>query len=597
MLDRKDTNNLVSGIDVPALAQTSELRWQRLDSELEIPGVDNLRETARAGDTATYVGTERSSGQQVTVTVVTVAPLSADQLDRFRRDFRAAESLNGHPHVAMTHDAGLTGGQQPYLVSEYLPRDLASHLAVAGTIPAMEAAKFGAQVASALAAAHRVGLVHGRVAPDTIRLTDTVTAKLAGFPLGRQASPATIAARTASPYAAPEVRAGGPPGERSDIYSLAAVLRSTLSAQDAHPEGQLMRTLSRALAQDPSARYYSAQEFADELLAFVNRGRTVVLVDGGTALPPPSGPYAGLPPPAASEGKRRKGRIALFGVLGLLVLGGAAATALVLLRDDDSSSSADSAPDTTTTAATTTSVATTPVATTAAGPPVFPFTLEFDRSTGVGSLSGSVASPQAAVMLQFALASIVPQRTDTLKVDGTDSPASQAVIDDALLLIQAMQTNLVHGTLTYDGRFTIEGTYETEENRIAVMSAAEQASVRPEDISLQVSTVALPTTTPATTIAETTTTRRRRRATTTTGEPAATEPPTTETAAPTEAPPTEPPPTAPTPTEAPPTAAPTTVPDPSATTAPAATVPDTSAATTAPATPPSETSPAPGPTT
>jgi hypothetical protein len=114
-----------------------------------------------------------------------------------------------------------------------------------------------------LVALHRHGLVHGRMSPqDVVAIGDTL--KLGGGGLWRDAEPAAAARMWGDWYVAPEVRAGQPPTEAADVWSLAAIALQMVavvpaSSPDAakaaarrHP--QLAAVLVGAMSSDPGRR-------------------------------------------------------------------------------------------------------------------------------------------------------------------------------------------------------------------------------------------------------------------------------------------------------------------------------------------------------
>ncbi|MDQ4031787.1 MAG: serine/threonine protein kinase [Actinomycetota bacterium] len=161
---------------------------------------------------------------------------------RAMREGRIAARLQ-HPHAICVYDVALDGGSTgtgdrvvPWLVMEYLPsRSLATVLAEQGTLPPQEAARVGRQVAAALAAAHKAGIVHRDVKPGNILLGRNGTVKITDFGISRASWDATVT-RTGvlagtPAYFAPEVARGELPGPAGDVFSLGSTLYAAVEGQ------------------------------------------------------------------------------------------------------------------------------------------------------------------------------------------------------------------------------------------------------------------------------------------------------------------------------------------------------------------------------
>src|SRR4029077_4083220 len=85
---------------------------------------------------------------------------------------RAAGTL-GHPNIVESTDMGFTANHVPYIVFEYLEGTLLTDeiYRVRG-MPVRRVVKIAAQIASALSAAHRAGIVHRDLKSDNVFLTD-----------------------------------------------------------------------------------------------------------------------------------------------------------------------------------------------------------------------------------------------------------------------------------------------------------------------------------------------------------------------------------------------------------------------------------------
>ncbi len=133
-----------------------------------------------------------------------------------------------HPNAIVVFDIAEHNGD-PCLVMEYLEGpSLSTILAEEGTLPLGRVARIGEQVASALVAAHRAGIVHRDVKPGNILIDETGTAKITDFGISRAAGDMTLTATGliggTPAYLAPELARGADPVPSSDVFALGATL-------------------------------------------------------------------------------------------------------------------------------------------------------------------------------------------------------------------------------------------------------------------------------------------------------------------------------------------------------------------------------------
>ena len=188
-----------------------------------------------------------------------------------------------HPGVVQVYDYGQFGAERiPYLVTE--PAGVTSLATVMRTGPLEPAWVLSMirEVASALNAAHTLGLVHLHINPRNLLLVSGGAVKLTDFGSPYAAEPPTCT----SGYVAPERAQGTPPAPASDLYSLGAVAWECLtgkSLRTAPDEGSpqvprlpaavgagVAALVADLTAMDPAARATSARRVADragELLA------------------------------------------------------------------------------------------------------------------------------------------------------------------------------------------------------------------------------------------------------------------------------------------------------------------------------------------
>src|SRR6185503_5194511 len=105
--------------------------------------------------------------------------------ERFDREARAIAALN-HPHICTLHDVGDQNGTA-FLVMELVEGETLAARLQRGAMPLPDALKTAIEIASALDAAHRIGVVHRDLKPGNIILTKS-GAKLLDFGLAKTGS-------------------------------------------------------------------------------------------------------------------------------------------------------------------------------------------------------------------------------------------------------------------------------------------------------------------------------------------------------------------------------------------------------------------------
>ena len=148
-----------------------------------------------------------------------------EYIDMFLSEARAAASLV-HPNVVTIHTIGHDDGLH-YIEMEYvLGRSLQRFIESAGQPDPTQATNFMVQISSALAEAHRMGMIHRDLKPANVLVTSSAMAKLADFGLAKRVVGSGRSSRS-SPllsgtphYMAPELFDGQPADKRSDVYAM-----------------------------------------------------------------------------------------------------------------------------------------------------------------------------------------------------------------------------------------------------------------------------------------------------------------------------------------------------------------------------------------
>jgi len=210
--------------------------------------------------------------------------------ERLLTESELAASLE-HPNVVPIHDAGEVEGQLYIAMRHVEGTDLKSLLREEGALEPKRALALLTQVADALDAAHKRGLVHRDVKPSNVLLDSQEHVYLADFGLSRRLAdegiPGGQGFSLGTPaYVAPEQIEGGEVDGRADLYSLGCLLYECLTgevpfrrdselavlwahAQEEPPKASVRNpalpkaidaVVARAMAKEPDERYATGAE-------------------------------------------------------------------------------------------------------------------------------------------------------------------------------------------------------------------------------------------------------------------------------------------------------------------------------------------------
>ena len=283
----------------------------------EVPGYEILAELGRGGMGVVYEARQRALGRLVALKLVLDGgALGSEEASRLRVEAQAIAGLQ-HPNVVRLYEVGAHAGCS-YLALEYVQGVNLEAYCADRSMPPREAAALVETLARAVEHAHRSGILHRDLKPanilmqpreDAMASADLAAspraaafiAKIVDFGLARLRDGSGLThtgQMLGTPgYMAPEQVAGaaGTPGPGVDIYALGAILYRLIAGAPpfpaATPEEALRRQASdepaplrglqrstprdlevichKCLARDPSRRYASAQDVADELQHFL----------------------------------------------------------------------------------------------------------------------------------------------------------------------------------------------------------------------------------------------------------------------------------------------------------------------------------------
>jgi eukaryotic-like serine/threonine-protein kinase len=192
---------------------------------------------------------------------------------RFWREAQSAAALN-HPNVVQIYDQGRADDGRYYIAMEYVPGGSLKDLILRrGPIGPSEAARLASQVAEALHAAHRCGIVHRDIKPQNVLIGEAGEAKVADFGIALAASRTSTSGTNllfgTPSYMSPEQAMGERVGPESDLYSLGVVLYEMLTGTVPFTaEGPLATAMKHVIEPplSPRRRNASVPEAMDALV-------------------------------------------------------------------------------------------------------------------------------------------------------------------------------------------------------------------------------------------------------------------------------------------------------------------------------------------
>jgi hypothetical protein len=225
-----------------------------------------------------------------------------DLAERFRREAEIAASLE-HDHIVRVTDFGRSCDGLLFLAMELLRGESLFERMRAGPLSPAEAIPILTQICDGLDAAHALGVVHRDLKPENVFLCRSARAwvKLLDFGIAKITDP-VVPSETAAgvvvgtpEYVSPEQASGGAVDGRADVYAVGIVAWSLLAGRHPFPTTDSRRLLmmqatqvvpplarerpnleawpdlcevvARACAKDPAARYQTAGDMRDALLA------------------------------------------------------------------------------------------------------------------------------------------------------------------------------------------------------------------------------------------------------------------------------------------------------------------------------------------
>ena len=216
---------------------------------------------AAGGQARVYRGRDERLRRDVAIKVI--RPGRTSDANARRRLSTEAHALGrlSNPHVAGIYDF-LTQDGRDFIVMEFVAGATLRDILAGGPLPATEVLRLGGQIARGLASAHAAKIVHRDIKPTNLKITSSGELKILDFGVARLLPPESMLGPAPAedtnievvgtvPYMAPEQLNGDDADERTDIFSVGAVLYEMATGVHAFPQRSVAALIDAILTQDP----------------------------------------------------------------------------------------------------------------------------------------------------------------------------------------------------------------------------------------------------------------------------------------------------------------------------------------------------------
>jgi CRP-like cAMP-binding protein len=194
--------------------------------------------------------------------------LYPDFLDSFRNEAKTIAGL-AHDHIVRVYDFE-ERYRTLFIIMEYLRGDsLKNMICHLRAIPPKLTADFLIQICSALAYAHKRGIIHRDINPSNIMVQPDDQIKILDFGLACSTGTEDFSNTGTPYYMAPEQIDGGPVDPRTDIYALGITAYEMLTGRRPFPEDDAIALLDMHLTQDIMDPGHLVPDIPDELRKFI----------------------------------------------------------------------------------------------------------------------------------------------------------------------------------------------------------------------------------------------------------------------------------------------------------------------------------------
>jgi len=278
-----------SFIDQPAYYAAADIL---ANEKSELPTGDTIGNyevvsfLSRGGMGEVYLAQDKRLSRKVALKLLPAAfTKDTDRLRRFEQEARAASALN-HPNIITIYEI-FEANSTHVIATEFVEGETLRHRLGRSRLSLSETLNIAIQIADALAAAHKAGIIHRDIKPENVMLRPDGYVKTLDFGLAKltedtsaavAAEAPTLQVRTGSGfvlgtagYMSPEQARGLDVDNRSDIFSLGAVIYEMLARRKPFEGETPSDTMAAILKSEPTPLQHLVPQLPSELVRIVNK--------------------------------------------------------------------------------------------------------------------------------------------------------------------------------------------------------------------------------------------------------------------------------------------------------------------------------------